>query len=140
MVDVHNKNSRSYNMSQIKGKDTQPEMKVRRFLHANGFRFRLHVRNLPGLPDIVLNKYRTVIFVHGCFWHRHPNCRYTTNPKSNKDYWQAKFQVNVENDIKNQILLKQEGWNVVLIWECQLKSKTIDKSFIEIIASIRRNI
>ncbi len=98
MADVHDKETRSYNMSRIKGKDTKPEMLVRKFLHANGFRYRLHVKNLPGKPDIVLPKYKTVIFVHGCFWHGHEGCRYFVVPKTRTEWWLNKINGNIEND------------------------------------------
>src|SRR5215204_5328197 len=121
MADIHDKKTRSYNMSQIKGKNTQPEMLVRKFLHVNGFRYRLHVKNLPGKPDIVLSKYKTIIFVHGCFWHQHPGCKRSTIPKSNQEYWTPKLRRNVERDLKHKIDLEQLGWNVFVIWECQTK-------------------
>ena len=99
-MDVHTKEQRSYNMSRIKGKDTKPEMLVRRFLHANGFRYKLHDKKLPGKPDIVLPKYRTVIFVHGCFWHGHKNCKYFVVPKTRTEWWLNKINGNIANDIK----------------------------------------
>ncbi len=100
MADVHDKITRSFNMSRIKGKDTKPEMLVRKFLHANGFRYRLHVKNLPGKPDIVLPKYKTVIFVHGCFWHGHEHCEYFVVPKTRTDWWLNKIHSNITNDAK----------------------------------------
>ncbi|RYZ18801.1 MAG: DNA mismatch endonuclease Vsr, partial [Chitinophagaceae bacterium] len=100
MADVHDKKTRSYNMSKIKGKNTKPEMLVRKFLHANGFRYRLHCKNLPGKPDIVLSKYKTVIFVHGCFWHGHEHCRYYVVPKTRTDWWLNKINRNIQNDKK----------------------------------------
>ena len=121
MVDRISKEHRSWNMSRIRSKDTSPEMRVRSFLHCAGFRFRLHVKNLPGSPDIVLPKYRTVIFVHGCFWHRHEGCRYTCNPKSRVNFWQEKFQQNVRQDRKVQQALEGLGWQVIVIWECETK-------------------
>lgn len=108
-------------MSRIRSKDTTPEKTVRSLLHRMGYRFRLHRRDLPGKPDIVLPKYRTAIFVHGCFWHRHPGCRCTTTPKSNVDFWQAKFRANVERDRKARRDLRAGGWQVVVVWECQTK-------------------
>lgn len=108
-------------MSGIKGKDTQPEMKVRRFLHARGFRYRLHDRSLPGSPDICLPRYRVVIFVQGCFWHRHDGCSLRYVPASNRDTWQAKFQQNVERDRRNIDSLVQTGWRVIILWECGLR-------------------
>jgi len=128
MADVHNKATRSYNMSQIKGKDTKPEMLVRKFLHANGFRYKLHDKSLPGKPDIVLPKYRTVIFVHGCFWHGHKNCKYYVTPKTRTEWWLNKINGNITNDLKSAKFLKQDGWKIITIWECQLKSARIEKS------------
>jgi DNA mismatch endonuclease (patch repair protein) len=125
MADVHDKETRSYNMSRIKGKNTKPEMLVRKFLHANGFRYRLHVKNLPGKPDIVLPKYKTVIFVHGCFWHGHEGCKYFVVPKTRTEWWLNKINGNVENDQKAETALKNRGWRIIVLWECQLKRGTI---------------
>lgn len=108
-------------MTGIKGKDTQPEMKVRRFLHGRGFRYRLHVRSLPGSPDLCLPRYRVVIFVQGCFWHRHDGCRLSYVPASNRDTWQAKFQQNIERDRRNIDSLVRAGWRVIILWECGLR-------------------
>jgi DNA mismatch endonuclease (patch repair protein) len=127
MADVHNKETRSYNMSRIKGKDTKPEMLVRRFLHARGFRYRLHVKNLPGKPDIVLPKYKTVIFVHGCFWHGHQGCKFFVVPKTRTDWWLNKINGNVENDKKAFKALDELGWKVIEVWECDLKGKDLVK-------------
>jgi DNA mismatch endonuclease (patch repair protein) len=131
MADVHSKETRSYNMSRIKGKDTKPEMLVRRFLHANGFRYRLHVKDMPGKPDIVLPKYKTVIFVHGCFWHGHEGCRYYVVPKTRTDWWLNKINTNIANDIKAINALKKDGWKIITLWECDLKpannSSTLNK-------------
>lgn len=121
MTDRLTKEQRSWNMAQIKGKDTKPEVLVRSILHRAGYRFRKNVKRLPGKPDIVLPKYRTVIFVHGCFWHRHKGCKDATTPKSNKVFWKKKFERNVSNDRKNQRDLQKLGWKIVTIWECQLK-------------------
>ena len=121
MADVHTSEQRSYNMSQIKGRDTKPEKTLRSLLHRNGFRFRIHYSKLPGRPDIVLPKYRSVIFVHGCFWHRHPGCRYAYAPKSRTDFWNEKLNGNVERDRKNIHLLKKAGWYPIIVWECELK-------------------
>ena len=108
-------------MSRIRGKDTKPEIAVRSILHRTGYRFRLHRRDLPGNPDIVLPKYHTVILVHGCFWHRHRGCKYAYTPKSRVDFWQKKFTENVERDKRNRKALRQEGWKVVVVWECELR-------------------
>ncbi len=120
-------------MSRIRGKDTKPEIAVRKMLHAAGFRYRLHVKDLPGKPDIVLPKWKTVIFVHGCFWHRHVGCGRCTTPTNNRDYWLEKFNRNVERDEQQRCELVALGWNVIVLWECNLKvpndwlDKTIKK-------------
>lgn len=125
MADVHTKEQRSFNMSRIKGKDTKPEMLVRKFLHAHGFRYRLHDKLLPGKPDIVLPKYRTVIFVHGCFWHGHTNCKYFKIPQTRTQWWTDKINTNKSNDRKAIKALRKNGWKTITIWECNLKSATI---------------
>jgi DNA mismatch endonuclease, patch repair protein len=106
-------------MGRIRGKDTEPEKRVRSLLHRMGYRFRLHDRTLPGRPDIVLRRYRTVIFVHGCFWHRHPGCRYAYSPKTRVEFWEAKFAGNVVRDQDAQASLALAGWRVVTVWECE---------------------
>jgi DNA mismatch endonuclease (patch repair protein) len=113
---------RSRNMSKIKSKNTRPEKVVRSFLHLNGFRFRLHNKNLPGKPDITLKKYNTVIFVNGCFWHHHKNCKRANIPKSNKDYWIPKIEKNKSRDKKNIADLKKNKWKVLVVWECEVKN------------------
>ena len=115
-------------MSRIKGKNTKPEMLVRRFLHAQGFRYRLHDKKLPGKPDIVLPKYHTVIFVHGCFWHGHEHCKYYVVPKTRTEWWLNKINVNIANDEKAMVALKALSWKVINIWECELKPTTIDNT------------
>ena len=110
---------RSALMARIRGRDTEPEMIVRRLLHAMGYRFRLHARDLPGRPDIVLRSRRTVIFVHGCFWHRH-DCGLAYTPKTRREFWQKKFAGNVERDRRARNKLEEAGWNVIVVWECQL--------------------
>jgi DNA mismatch endonuclease, patch repair protein len=127
MADVHDKKTRSYNMSRIKGKNTKPEMLVRKFLHANGFRYRLHVKDLPGKPDIVLPKYKTVIFVHGCFFHQH-NCHLFKWPSTNQEFWKNKISGNVERDKKAIKALKKEGWNIITLWGCDLKPSLINET------------
>ena len=112
---------RSRNMSAIKSKNTKPEIAVRKVLHSMGYRFRLHSKDLPGSPDIVLPKYKTVIFVHGCFWHRHENCKYATTPKTREDFWNNKFRSNVERDLEIQENIKNIEWRSVVIWECETK-------------------
>jgi DNA mismatch endonuclease, patch repair protein len=128
MADVHDKKTRSYNMSRIKGKNTKPEMLVRKFLHANGFRYRLHVKDLPGKPDIVLPKYKTVIFVHGCFWHGHKDCKYFIVPKTRTEWWLTKINSNIVNDTKASKALKKEGWNIIYLWECSLKPTQLQQT------------
>ena len=119
MVDKISKEHRSWNMSRIRSKDTSPEVRVRSFLHREGFRFRLHLNDLPGRPDIVLPKYKTVIFVHGCYWHRHPDCKFAYNPKTRVEFWQEKFKKNVLRDQKNETRLHKSGWRVLTVWECE---------------------
>lgn len=122
MADVHNKETRSYNMSRIKGKNTKPEIMVRRFLFSNGFRYRLHDKKLPGKPDIVLPKYKTVIFVHGCFWHGHEGCKYYVIPKTRTEWWTEKINTNRRNDIANARKLIDSGWKIINVFECELKA------------------
>ena len=136
MADVHNKQQRSYNMSRIKGKDTKPEMLVRKFLHANGYRYKLHDKKLPGKPDIVLPKYRTVIFVHGCFWHGHANCKYFVVPKTNTQWWTDKINRNKANDKKAIKVLKKDGWKVNVVWECKLKPAKVEKVLLSLLKKI----
>ena len=121
MADIHSKETRSYNMSRIKGKDTKPEVIVRKFLFSRGLRFRKNDKRYPGHPDIVLPKYSTIIFVHGCFWHLHENCRYAVMPSSNTDYWENKLIGNSNRDKRNEELLISMGWKVIVVWECELK-------------------
>ncbi|WP_255654307.1 very short patch repair endonuclease [Cohnella sp. REN36] len=108
-------------MSKIRSKNTVPEMTVRRYLHSRGFRYRLHDKKLPGKPDLILPKYKTAIFVHGCFWHAHEGCKYYRAPKSNTDYWSKKIGNNISRDQLHQQKLRQMGWNVIVVWECELK-------------------
>ena len=108
-------------MSKIKSHDTSIEIKVRKYLFSQGFRYRKNVKSLPGKPDIVLSKYKTVIFINGCFWHRHPGCKYATTPSSHQEFWQKKFTANVKNDQKNHKLLTESGWNVIVLWECEIE-------------------
>jgi DNA mismatch endonuclease (patch repair protein) len=128
MADVHSKEIRSYNMSRIKSKDTKPELLVRKFLHKNGFRYRLHVKNLPGKPDIVLPKYKTVIFIHGCFWHGHNGCKYYVVPKTRTEWWLNKINGNAANDSNTEKLLRAAGWNIIKIWECELKKNFFENT------------
>lgn len=131
MADVHDKLTRSYNMSRIKGTNTKPEMLVRKFLFANGFRYRLHDKKLPGKPDIVLPKYKTVIFVNGCFWHGHVNCKYFKLPGTRTEWWKDKIEGNIKNDLKKHTLLMEAGYKVIVIWECEIKNKSIFEIIID---------
>jgi len=119
VTDRLSRERRSWNMSRIRGRDTGPELLVRSALHRAGYRFRLHRKDLPGRPDVVLPKYRTIVFVHGCFWHRHAGCRLAYTPKSRAAFWNAKFEANVERDRRNARELHRLGWKVVTVWECE---------------------
>lgn len=123
MADIKSKESRSYNMSRISGKDTKPEELVRKYLFSKGFRYRKNVRTLPGSPDLVLPKYHTVIFVNGCFWHGHKNCKYFVWPKSNTEFWRKKIEANMERDKRKKSQLEDMGWTVLTVWECELRPK-----------------
>ena len=138
MADRITPEHRSWNMSRIKGKDTKPEIAVRQYLFANGFRFRKNDKRYPGKPDIVLPKYHTISFVHGCFWHRHEGCKQATTPKSRTDFWLEKFQKNVQNDAKHIQELKNMGWKVIVLWECELE-KQFEETMRNVIAEIREN-
>ncbi len=122
MSDSLTAQKRSWNMSRIKGKDTKPEIIVRKYLFSEGFRFRKNDKRYPGKPDIILPRYKTAIFVHGCFWHRHNGCKMATMPKSNTDFWTEKFNKNIYNDQKHVAELTQMGWRVIIIWECEIKN------------------
>lgn len=137
MADNHTKEVRSRNMSHIRSKNTKPEEKVRKYLFSKGFRYRKNVRSLPGSPDIVLPKYKTVIFVNGCFWHKHDCSRFVW-PSSNEDYWIPKIQRNVERDESNKQQLMATGWNVLVVWECQLKKKIFQATMSELITNIMK--
>lgn len=121
MTDIVDQQTRSRMMAAIRGKDTKPELALRRALHARGFRFRLHSTAVHGRPDLVLPKYRAVVFVHGCFWHRHEGCRYTTTPSSRQEFWQGKFDANVARDRAVREQLLKDGWRVATVWECALR-------------------
>ena len=118
-------------MAAIKSKDTKPEIAVRKLLHSLGYRFRLHRKDLPGSPDIVLPKYKTVIFVHGCFWHRHENCKYATTPKTRVEFWENKFKANVKRDLEINEKIKNIGWQSLVIWECDTRNISFMKNKIE---------
>lgn len=140
MADVHSKETRSYNMSRIRGKNTKPEMLVRKFLFSKGFRYRLHVKKLPGKPDIVLPKYKTVIFIHGCFWHGHEGCRYFVIPKTRTDWWLNKLNANIQKDITSKDFLEKRGWTVLIVWECDLKGKNQEKTLAFITSSLMQGV
>ena len=121
MADVHTAKQRSYNMSQIHAKDTKPEVILRKYLFSHGFRYRKNDARFPGKPDIVLSKYKTVIFVNGCFWHKHDGCKYFVWPTNNAVFWKNKIEGNKERDEKNYHLLNEMGWHIIVVWECELK-------------------
>lgn len=133
MADTITREKRSWNMSRIKAKDTSIEIRVRKWLYHHGYRYRKNVSTLPGKPDIVLKSYNTVIFIHGCFWHRHPNCKDATIPKTRTEFWQSKFAKNIANDKKNTQKLEEMGFRVLIIWECE-----INKHFDETVSKISR--
>lgn len=135
MADNHSKETRSYNMSHIRSKNSKPEELVRKYLFSKGFRYRKNVRALPGCPDIVLPKYKTVVFVNGCFWHKH-DCPRFVWPSSNEDYWRPKILRNVERDRQNAERLKAMGWSVITVWECELKKKVYEQTLEELIEEI----
>lgn len=139
MADVHSKEVRSYNMSRIRGKDTKPEVLVRKYLFSRGLRFRKNDKRYPGHPDIVLPKYRTVVFVHGCFWHLHEGCRYAVMPSSNVEFWEKKLYGNRDRDFRNQKELSEMGWNVIVIWECQLKKDAREQTLDALYHQITRD-
>ena len=130
MADVHSKETRSYNMSRIKGKNTKPEIILRSSLFKQGFRFKIHEKSLPGKPDIVLPKYKTAIFVHGCFWHYHKDCKEGRIPSTNSKFWKEKLEKNIANDEEHIKTLKSNGWNVIVVWECEIEKqlmKTLER-------------
>lgn len=125
MTDIVNKEQRSRNMSRIRGRDTKPELVVRRTAHRMGLRFRLYRKDLPGTPDLIFPKHRLAVFVHGCYWHRHNGCRFAYSPKSRVEFWTKKFEQNVERDRRNQTALRDLGWRVLVIWECETRDYRI---------------
>jgi len=139
MTDVHNPETRSYNMSRIRGKNTKPEIRLRSLLHRAGLRFRIHNASLPGKPDIVLSRYKAVIFVNGCFWHRHEGCRYCTTPKTRAEFWDKKFTDTISRDRVKLEQLEQSGWRVFTVWECELKHNA-EATAAHLIDQIRKNI
>ena len=123
MTDVVNPQVRSRMMASIRGKDTKPELALRKALHGLGLRYRLHARDLPGKPDLVFPRFKTVVFVHGCFWHRHPDCRYASTPATRPEFWSAKFAGNVARDQRVSTSLQANGWLVLTVWECDIKKR-----------------
>ena len=136
-MDVHNKETRSYNMSRIKGRKTKPEEIIAKYLFSQGFRYRRNVKKLPGTPDIVLKKYKTVIFVNGCFWHMHEGCKYFVWPKDNSEFWKNKFLANKERDEKEKKGIEELGWKVIVVWECQLKKAERERTLNWLVEKIR---
>lgn len=136
-MDVHDKATRSYNMSCIKGKDTKPEMLVRKYLFANGFRYRVNVKALPGKPDIVLKKYKTAIFINGCFWHGHEDCKYFVWPRTREEFWKEKIRNNIKRDNINIAKLTADGWKVIVIWECELKKEKVQTTLLNLNDAIK---
>lgn len=139
MADVHSQETRSYNMSRIQGKNTKPEELVRKYLFSRGFRYRKNDPRLPGKPDIVLPKYKTVVFVNGCFWHMHENCKYFVWPKNNAEFWKAKILGNVERDARKRQELDSLGWHVIVIWECELKPDKRENTLMSLVQSLQTN-
>ncbi len=139
-MDVHSEKVRSYNMSMIKGKNTKPEEIVRKYLFSKGLRYRKNVKTLIGSPDVVLAKYKTVIFVNGCFWHGHRGCKYFVTPKTNTEFWVEKILRNIERDKKAFLTLTETGWNVIVVWECELKKDKIAGTLENLYHNILNNI
>jgi DNA mismatch endonuclease (patch repair protein) len=137
MAEVHSSEIRSFNMSRIRDKNSKPELILRKFLHSKGFRYRLHVKNLPGKPDIVLPKYKTVIFVNGCFWHGHEGCKYFVIPKTRTEWWISKIKATQKRDRKKGEALKASGWKVRIVWECELRSEKIERSLNSLLQKLK---
>lgn len=135
-MDVHSKAVRSYNMSKVKSRDTKLEVKVRKYLFAHGFRYRKNDSRYPGRPDIVLPKYKTAIFVNGCFWHMHAGCEYSCVPKTNSDFWKQKLEQNKQRDERNITQMEDLGWNVMIIWQCELKGSAFESRMDALIKQI----
>lgn len=140
MADVHSREVRSYNMSRIRGKDTKPELLVRKFLFANGLRYRLYNKKLPGKPDIILSRFKTVIFVHGCFWHGHDNCKYFVVPKTRTEFWLDKIEGNKKRDKENIAQLKNNGWNVLTVYECELRKEKREITLNNVLQNIQNQL
>ena len=137
MADRHTPVQRSFNMSKIRSTNTKPEMLLRKRLFAEGFRYRINDRKLPGKPDLVFKKYNTVIFVHGCFWHGHQDCRHFVVPKTRTEFWTEKINGNRERDQRNNALLKKAGWNVITVWECDMKKNTFEDTLVKILNEMK---
>lgn len=140
MADVHTPEQRSYNMSQIRDKNTKPEELVRKYLFSQGFRYRKNDSRLPGKPDIVLPKYKTVIFVNGCFWHGHEGCRYFVWPKNNAEFWKTKISGNIQRDAQCIQLLKDQGWNIIVVWECELKKASREVTLLGLATRLKQTL
>ena len=138
MADVHTPEQRSFNMSQIRNKNTKPEELVRKYLFSQGFRYRKNDTRFPGKPDIVLPKYRTAIFVNGCFWHAHEGCRYFVWPKNNASFWRSKINGNIQRDACNAQLLVDQGWNIITIWECELKRESCGDTLTALVKELKK--
>ena len=136
-MDIFSKSKRSDIMSKVSGKDTKPEIIVKKYLFSKGFRYRKNVKDLPGKPDIVLPKYKTILFIHGCFWHGHENCEAAKLPASNIDYWTKKVASNVTRDMHNRKILTESGWKVMVLWECELKIKNREKRLELLVSEIK---
>ena len=136
MADIKSPEARSKNMAAIKGKETKPEEMVRKYLFHHGFRYRKNVAGLPGTPDIVLPKYKTIVFVNGCFWHKHDGCKYFVWPQNNANFWRQKILKNVERDQSNRHLLNEMGWKVLTVWECELKSHRREETLRRVVSEI----
>ena len=137
MADIVSKDVRSYMMSCVKGRNTKIELIVRKFLHSQGFRFRIHVKKLPGTPDIVLPKLKTVIFINGCFWHGHKDCKYFSLPKANRELWRVKINTNIINDRKFKNELSESGWFIDVIWGCELKGNALEYTLQNLLANLK---
>ncbi|WP_102981512.1 very short patch repair endonuclease [Chryseobacterium scophthalmum] len=140
MTDKHTPEQRRFNMQQIKGKNTKPEMLLRKILFSKGYRYRINSKDLSGKPDIVLKKYNTVIFVNGCFWHGHKNCKYFVIPKTRTAFWTEKINTNIKRDQNNVESLLNLGWNVITVWECELKKDKIEETIDKLIMELKNNI
>lgn len=138
-MDVHDKKTRSFNMSRIRGINTKPEELVRKYLFSCGFRYRKNDKRYPGSPDIVLPKYSTVIFINGCFWHKHEGCRHFVWPKSNPAFWKEKIEKNVARDQRNYTLLRNMGWNVIVVWECSLQPNRREETLETLVKELEQN-